>query len=101
MARYLLLTTIYGQSVGYGLRQHPRGLSICDTLGNAQSSPSNAAMGFGLTDVVFPALTNAPNGAIMVPMDAEGSAAMGGAPIVTLAELSTTPNPYGVGISGG
>ena len=68
MARYIAMRSIYGAPAGScpeisrwnNDRRHP---------GNAQSSPGNHALGFGWTDVVWPALTNAPNN-ILSPLDA-------------------------------
>ena len=97
MARYIAMRSIYGAPAGSCPQKFPAGITIADTQENAQSSPGNHALGFGWTDVVWPALTNAPNN-ILSPLDAAASAAMGGAPILTAGELSAVSSAYGVGV---
>jgi hypothetical protein len=97
VARFLLVASVVGQPPGWQPQKLPRGLTIADSAGNAQSSYSNGAQ-FGYFDVVWPQLCQAPDGAILAPLDSAGSAAMGGVPVTTLAELAVTPNPRGVGV---
>jgi hypothetical protein len=77
VARFILTTPIYGcpPTCPSG-RQLPAGTAIASDIGSAIAG-----------DVVWAAICTAPNKATMLPLDAAGSAAMGGIPIVTLAQL--------------
>jgi hypothetical protein len=59
-----------GQYTKYGA-----GRNIADTVGNA--SAGNPALGI-LPDLVWPALTNAPDRNTLMPLDAAGATAIGG-----------------------
>jgi hypothetical protein len=98
MARFIILSTIYGQPPGNQPRKWPRGTTIADSTGNAQPG-----------DIVWPAIANAPSPINVAPLDAAGQALIPGSVIVTLAQLAANPgfgNPgvntgYGAGLDAG
>jgi hypothetical protein len=79
VARYILIATVVGSPEGGAYTIFGRGTCIAD-------SDANRLAG----DVVWPALCRAPNSTNMRPLDEAASAAMGGIPIMTLAELATS-----------
>jgi hypothetical protein len=79
MARYILITPVHGcpPSCPSG-RQFNAGTTIASDVGSALAG-----------DTVWPGLVGAPSRSNVLPLDAAASAAMGGIPIVTLAQLVT------------
>jgi hypothetical protein len=79
MARFILIASVAGAAPGDQYRVYPRGTTIADTAGHALPG-----------DVVYPALTNAPDATNVRPLDAAAAAQMG-LPIITLAQLVSSP----------
>ena len=77
MARFILLAAVVGAPPSGAYSKFPRGTAIADSAANALPG-----------DVVWPSLCIAPNSTNMAPLDDVASAAMQGAPIVTLAQLA-------------
>jgi hypothetical protein len=90
MSRFVTLVGIHGYPPGCPSgRQLPAGSTICDTQANAIGA-----------DVVFPSFALAPSKLNVAPLDASASAALGGAAIVTLAQLVTQNLCGGAGTVG-
>jgi hypothetical protein len=79
MARYILIAAIVGTPPRSSPTKFPRGTTFA-------SDDASALPG----DIVYPALCSNPSPINMAPLDAAGSARMGGAPIMTLAEVATS-----------
>jgi hypothetical protein len=90
MARYILTAAVVGAPPNGAYGKFPRGTSIADSAENAEPG-----------DVVWPALTRAPNRINMAPLDAAASTAMRGAPIITLAELASSNSGGAAGENAG
>jgi hypothetical protein len=79
MSRFVVISPIHGYPPGCPSgRQLPAGSTICDTAASALPG-----------DTVFPSFALAPSKLNVAPLDASASAALGGAAIVTLAQLVT------------
>jgi hypothetical protein len=90
MPRFVTITAIYGTAPTFPSGHLlPAGSTLADTAGNALAG-----------DFVFPSFTAAPSKLNVAPLDASASAAMGGAPIVTLAQLVTQNLCGGAGTVG-
>jgi hypothetical protein len=79
MARYILIAAVVGTPPRSSPTKFPRGTTIA-------SDDASALPG----DVVYPALCQNPTPQNMAPLDAAGSARMGGAKIMTLADVATS-----------
>ncbi len=83
MARFILLTAVYGAPSGQPQR-YGRGTIICDSAANQlwTGLPPQTQ------DIIWPALCAAGDGTTMAPLDAAASAQMLGVAITTLAQVA-------------
>jgi len=89
MARYILLTAVWGQPTDMQPARYGRGTTVCDTAANAVGG-----------DVIWPALCASANGSQLAQLDAAGSAAMQGVPVTTLAQLAAGSGGGGGSVAG-
>jgi hypothetical protein len=81
MARYILITEVYGQpNTSTQPQKWPPGTAIVDSVANAR--PGDVVWNLG-------SMTAAPNSLNVAPLDAAGQALMPGSTIVTLSQLVT------------